>query len=59
MRRTILIGICLVLAACGDTPVVLRNPASGVVVKCSPSRSDEGQAHCIENFRSQGFEPVT
>lgn len=47
------------LAGCGDSIVTLRNRDSGVIVKCSDARGSEAQKQCIEDFQSQGFEPLS
>jgi hypothetical protein len=49
----------LLLAGCGTSTVTLRNPESGVVVRCGDATGEDGQKRCIENFQSQGFEPVS
>ena len=55
MRRAILAGLCLALAGCGGSTVVLRNPESGVIVRCGAAGGDKGQQKCIEDFEAQGF----
>ena len=57
MTKPILLGLCLTLTACGSHTVVLRHPESGIVVRCSSARGDEGQQRCIQNFQNKGFEP--
>lgn len=53
--------VCLgpLLAGCGNSTVTLRNPESGILVRCGGALSDDAQARCIEDFKSQGFEPVS
>lgn len=57
MTKAILLGLCLALTACGSHTVVLRNPESGIIVRCGSERGDEGQQRCIRDFQSRGFEP--
>jgi hypothetical protein len=57
VKRVLLAGMCLALAACGDAPpVIMRNPESGVIVKCGASRGADSQQKCIEDFQKQGME---
>ena len=58
VRRALLLGACLALAACGGGPVVMRNPESGITVKCDAARGDKGLQSCIHDFESQGFQRV-
>jgi hypothetical protein len=51
----LLAGLGLMLTACGDSTVVLRNPDSGIIVRCSSAQGAEGQQKCIQNFEGQGF----
>jgi hypothetical protein len=61
MRLLVAFLTCLgpLLAGCGDSMVTLRNPESGVIVRCTDATGSDGQARCIKNFQSQGFEPVS
>jgi hypothetical protein len=54
----VLILLCPLLAGCGSSTVTLRHPESGVVVHCSDAAGEDGQKRCIDDFKSQGFEPV-
>lgn len=56
MRQAFLLGICLALAACGGQTVVLRNPESGIIVRCGTATGDKGQQQCIETYEAQGFQ---
>ena len=55
----ILIALGPLLAGCGTATVTLRNPDSGVLVRCGDATGEDGQKRCIDNFKSQGFEPVS
>jgi len=62
MRRilpAVLILVAPLLAGCGASVVTLRNPESGIVVHCSDAKGEDGQKRCIEDFKSQGFEPAS
>ena len=62
MRRVlpaVLIALLPLLAACGESVVTLRNPTSGVIIRCGDAVGEDGQKRCIEDFKSQGFEPVS
>jgi uncharacterized protein YceK len=61
MRRLLvafLVGLGPLLAGCGNSVVTLRNPESGIIVRCTSATDSDGQARCIKDFQSQGFEPV-
>ena len=63
VSRLLLIALAGMLAGCGNTIVVLRNPQTGQMAQCkgfnwdqnTPSRDTEV---CIDYYKRLGFEPV-
>ena len=57
-----IVVLVAVLAAC-TTPVYLKHPSTGQVVKCGPYRatgissiaSAEREARCISDYQAQGY----